>query len=48
MHDFPPETLRERLKRSESIEAGSLGGIAAGIVCGATIFIDRFMLHESS
>jgi hypothetical protein len=40
--------MHDRLERIESIKAGSLGGIAAGIVYGLTIFIDRFLLHESS
>jgi hypothetical protein len=37
MHDFPQETLRERVERIESVKAGSLGGIAVGIVDGVTI-----------
>jgi hypothetical protein len=48
MHDFPPETLRERLERIESIKAGSLGGVATGIVYGMTICIDAIVWHEYS
>ncbi|WP_309733685.1 hypothetical protein [Chamaesiphon sp. OTE_75_metabat_556] len=40
--------MQDTLERIESIKAGSLGGIAAGTVYSATIFIDRFMLHEYS
>jgi hypothetical protein len=40
--------MHDRLERIESIKAGSLGGIAAGIVYGVTISIDRLLLHESS
>jgi hypothetical protein len=40
--------MHDRLERIESIKAGSLGGIAGGIVYGVTISIDRFLLHESS
>jgi hypothetical protein len=36
--------MHDRLERIESIKAGSLGGIAAGIVYGMTILIDRYLL----
>ena len=36
--------MHDRLERIESIKAGSLGGIAAGIVYGMTILIDRLPL----
>jgi hypothetical protein len=36
--------MHDRLERIESIKAGSLGGIAAGIVDGLTILADRDLL----
>ncbi len=33
--------MHDRVERIESIKAGSLGGIAAGIVYGLTILVDR-------
>jgi hypothetical protein len=36
--------MHDRLERIESIKAGSLGGIAAGIVYGLTILVDRSWL----
>jgi hypothetical protein len=40
--------MHDRVERIESIKAGSLSGIAAGISYGATIAIDRLVLHEYS
>jgi hypothetical protein len=40
--------MRDRLERIESVKAGSLGGIAAGIGYGLMLSIDRFVLHECS
>jgi hypothetical protein len=40
--------MQDTLERIESIKAGSLGGMASGIIYGLTSFIDRFLLHESS
>jgi hypothetical protein len=40
--------MHDRLERIESIKAGSLGGIAAGIVYGLTIACDVAILHDSS
>jgi hypothetical protein len=40
--------MHDRLERIESIKAGSLGGIAAGIVDGMTILVDRSIWHEYS
>jgi uncharacterized membrane protein YadS len=38
--------MHDRLERIESIKAGSLGGIAAGIVYGAIVVIDRLLVQE--
>jgi hypothetical protein len=35
--------MHDRLERIESIKAGSLGGIAAGIVYGVTLLVDRVL-----
>jgi uncharacterized membrane protein YadS len=40
--------MHDRLERIESIKAGSLGGIAAGVVFGVTIAIDHLIANESS
>jgi hypothetical protein len=40
--------MHDRLERIESVKAGSLGGIAAGIVYGLTIAIDEIVWHEYS
>jgi hypothetical protein len=40
--------MHDRLERIESVKAGSLGGIAAGIVYGATIGVDAIVWHEYS
>lgn len=40
--------MQDTLERIESIKAGSLGGIAAGIVSGLTIAFDLAIFHESS
>ncbi|WP_181243821.1 hypothetical protein [Chamaesiphon polymorphus] len=40
--------MRDRLERIESVKAGSLGGIAAGIGYGLMQTADRFVLHEHS
>jgi hypothetical protein len=40
--------MRDRLERIESVKAGSLGGIAAGIGYGLMLTADRFVLHEHS
>jgi hypothetical protein len=40
--------MHDRLERIESVKAGSLGGIAAGIVYGATIAIDAIVWREYS
>jgi hypothetical protein len=40
--------MRDRVERIESVKAGSLGGIAAGIVDGVTILVDRLVLPECS
>jgi hypothetical protein len=39
--------MHDRLERIESIKAGSLGGIAAGVVFGVTIAIDYLIANES-
>jgi uncharacterized membrane protein YadS len=39
--------MHDRLERIESVKAGSLGGIAAGIVSGLTIAID-YLIHYQS
>jgi hypothetical protein len=48
MHDFPKEMLRKRLEHIESVKAGSLSGVAAGIVDGMTILVGRSIWHEYS
>jgi hypothetical protein len=40
--------MHDRLERIESVKAGSLGGITAGIVYGLTIALDRTILPEFS
>ena len=40
--------MHDRLERIESIKAGSLGGIAAGIVYGVTIAFDLAVFHKFS
>ena len=40
--------MRDTIERIESVKAGSLGGIAAGISYGLMLTIDRFLLHEYS
>ena len=40
--------MHDRLERIESIKAGSLGGIVAGIGYGLTIAIERFILSNFS
>jgi hypothetical protein len=40
--------MQDTLERIESIKAGSLGGMAAGIVSGLTIAFDIAICHESS
>jgi 6,7-dimethyl-8-ribityllumazine synthase len=40
--------MHDRLERIESIKAGSLGGIAAGVVFDVTIAIDHLIANESS
>jgi hypothetical protein len=40
--------MRDRLERIESVKAGSLGGIAAGIGYSLMLSVDRFVLHEYS
>jgi hypothetical protein len=40
--------MQDRLERIESVKAGSLGGIVAGIGYGLTIAIKRFILSSSS
>jgi hypothetical protein len=40
--------MQDRLERIESVKAGSLGGIVAGIGYGLTIAIERFILSNSS
>jgi hypothetical protein len=40
--------MHDRLERIESIKAGSLGGIAAGIVYCLTIFCDVAIFHKYS
>jgi hypothetical protein len=39
--------MHDRLERIESIKAGSLGGMATGIVSGVTIAFDLAIFHES-
>ncbi len=40
--------MRDTIERIESVKAGSLGGIAAGISYGLMLTIDRLRLHEHS
>jgi hypothetical protein len=40
--------MRDRVERIESVKAGSLGGIAAGITYGLTILVARIILPEYS
>ena len=40
--------MHDTIERIESVKAGSLGGIAAGISYGLMLTIDRFLLHEYS
>jgi hypothetical protein len=40
--------MQDTLERIESIKAGSLGGIATGIVSGLTIAFDLAVFHNSS
>ena len=40
--------MHDTIERIESVKAGSLGGIAAGISYGLMLTIDRFVLHEYS
>jgi hypothetical protein len=40
--------MHDRVERIESVKAGSLGGIATGIVDGVTILVDRLVLPEFS
>jgi hypothetical protein len=40
--------MQDTLERIESIKAGSLGGMAAGIVSGLTIAFDIAICHKSS
>lgn len=40
--------MQHTIERIESVKAGSLGGIAAGISYGLMLTIDRFLLHEYS
>ncbi|AFY96208.1 hypothetical protein [Chamaesiphon minutus] len=40
--------MRDRLERIESVKAGSLGGIAAGIGYGLMLSVARFLQHEYS
>ena len=42
------EAMQDRLERIESVKAGSLGGIVAGIGYGLTIAIERFIFSSSS
>ncbi|WP_310484197.1 hypothetical protein [Chamaesiphon sp. VAR_48_metabat_403] len=40
--------MHDRLERIESVKAGSLGGIVAGIGYGLTIAMERFILSNSA
>ena len=40
--------MRDTMERIESVKAGSLGGIATGIIYGLMLTIDRLLLHEYS
>jgi hypothetical protein len=40
--------MQDRLERIESVKAGSLGGIAAGIAYGALVALDRFTIDRHS
>jgi hypothetical protein len=40
--------MHDRLERIESIKAGSLGGMATGIVYGVTIAFDVAIFHQSA
>jgi hypothetical protein len=40
--------MHDRLERIESIKAGSLGGIAAGVSYGLMLMVARLVLHEYS
>jgi zinc transporter ZupT len=40
--------MRDRVERIESLKAGSLGGIAAGVAYGLTIVLDRSIWPEPS
>jgi hypothetical protein len=44
MHDFLTEMPCKRLERIESVKAGSLGGIAAGMSYCLMMTVDRFLL----
>ena len=40
--------MHDRVERIESIKAGSLGGIAAGVSYGLMMTVDRFLLARSA